>query len=388
MMDNELTRAVVFSIPLVSALVCFVMTVLDVGRNARRSVNRRIHMQAMTAYGVFALGWLLLSLYSIRPSSTSPVMPLLVPSVMLGCVLMFRMIRTVTDTGDGRRFPAAHFVAPAVMLVVMTVVWLTVGPARGGDIIGHTPAHDPVRTIVSGICLVYSVIYLACAMSRIRRFRSQMNRPKGRATAKRTGERAMFGNSHTRTLDRFFYNIVLELIVVPVPVFGMLCGVEPFTRGGWVWLVAVLPSAVAYIMSCLNLISDNYIVLETENRDHSESANHATRLARQRVDQYIDTKKPWLNPDFRIGDMAEDLFSNRAYVSAFINSEYGVNFNRFVNGFRLREVERLKNEARLKRQRVSMLQLILNAGFSSYRSYLRARENEELKMKSGESAAQ
>ncbi len=72
--------------------------------------------------------------------------------------------------------------------------------------------------------------------------------------------------------------------------------------------------------------------------------------------------------------MAEDLFSNRAYVSAFINSEYGMNFNRFVNGFRLREVERLREEAKRKKHHVSALQLILNAGFSSYRSYMRAKE--------------
>ena len=50
-----------------------------------------------------------------------------------------------------------------------------------------------------------------------------------------------------------------------------------------------------------------------------------------------------------------------------------MNFNRFVNGYRLAEVKRLKEEANRKNQRVSMLQLILNAGFSSYRSYMRAK---------------
>ena len=43
--------------------------------------------------------------------------------------------------------------------------------------------------------------------------------------------------------------------------------------------------------------------------------------------------------------MARDLFSNRTYISAFINREYGVNFNRFINNYRLKEVERLRSEA-------------------------------------------
>ena len=43
--------------------------------------------------------------------------------------------------------------------------------------------------------------------------------------------------------------------------------------------------------------------------------------------------------------MAKDLFSNRTYISAFINREYEMNFNRFINNYRLKEVERLQAEA-------------------------------------------
>ena len=39
--------------------------------------------------------------------------------------------------------------------------------------------------------------------------------------------------------------------------------------------------------------------------------------------------------------MAKDLFSNRTYISAFINREYEMNFNRFINNYRLKEVEKI-----------------------------------------------
>ncbi len=171
---------------------------------------------------------------------------------------------------------------------------------------------------------------------------------------------------------------------MPVPVFGLLLGIEPFAGAGLWLLLAVIPSRVIYAVACFDLLSDNYMVLPPEPvaapRNDSPPIH---RLSRERIDHYIETRKPWLNPAFRIGDMAEDLFSNRAYVSAFINSEYGVNFSRFVNGYRLEEVERLREEARRKKQRVPMLQLILNAGFSSYRSYLRAKDAAATALHSG-----
>ena len=71
--------------------------------------------------------------------------------------------------------------------------------------------------------------------------------------------------------------------------------------------------------------------------------------------------------------MARDLASNRTYISAFINREYGVNFNRFINNYRLKEVERLHAEAVQRKQKTPVLDIVLHAGFSNYRSYFRAK---------------
>lgn len=71
--------------------------------------------------------------------------------------------------------------------------------------------------------------------------------------------------------------------------------------------------------------------------------------------------------------MARDLLSNRTYISAFINREYGMNFNRFINNYRLKEVERLQSEAVQKKQKISSMEIVIHAGFSNYRSYFRAK---------------
>lgn len=94
----------------------------------------------------------------------------------------------------------------------------------------------------------------------------------------------------------------------------------------------------------------------------------------ERVEKYLEDKKPYLNPEFKITDMAKDLFSNRTYISAFINREYEVNFNRFINNYRLKEVERLQAEAVQRKQKISLMEIVIHAGFSNYRSYFRAKK--------------
>jgi AraC-like DNA-binding protein len=327
MISHELTRAVIFSIPLISALVCLTVTAFDV-RRSTGPVRRKIHFQTMTAYGVFALNWTILVAHELLPGLRAGAVVLFLPAAILSSALLLRMVHTMTGTGDEARIPRWHLLAPAVMALV-----------------------------------------------RIRQFQRRVTP----ARKKLSKGASAHENSHIRTLERFYWIIALELISVPVPVFGMLLGISPFTSGGLVWFFAVLPPVALHIMSCFYLLDDNYMILgcepETVSVPEASSPTPSVRgLTRERVDRYIDTRKPWLNPSFRLSDLSEDLYSNRAYVSAFINSEYGMNFNRFVNHFRLEEVERLREEALRKRQRVSMLQLILNAGFSSYRSYLRAKE--------------
>ncbi|MDR0506886.1 MAG: AraC family transcriptional regulator, partial [Dysgonamonadaceae bacterium] len=91
--------------------------------------------------------------------------------------------------------------------------------------------------------------------------------------------------------------------------------------------------------------------------------------------RYLLEKKPFLNPQLRITDMAVDLCSNRNYVSAFINREYGMNFSRLINRCRLKELKRLRLSP--EHADSTNMELVLAAGFSSYRSYLRVKSRED-----------
>ena len=109
---------------------------------------------------------------------------------------------------------------------------------------------------------------------------------------------------------------------------------------------------------------------KTPRREH-----HGETLTRKSVEEYFRKEKPWLNPAFRITDMVEHFDLNRSVISAFINKTYGVNFNRYLNRQRLKELKRLQKLTENRNKTTA--QLITQAGFSNGKHYLRALRAEE-----------
>ncbi|MDR2912989.1 MAG: hypothetical protein LBV38_06875 [Alistipes sp.] len=419
MIGQGFERAIVFSAPLVSALVCLTLVALDMRRGDTHPVRRAIHRQAMSTYCVFALTWMSMVLYSVWPAAFVWALPIVVPTMLLSYVLFYRTIRAITDTGHECEFPRVHFYGVVVVAVAMLSARLAVPIERLTGVIyglpGYgVPASNLAVYLVSATCLAYSWVYLGMSLAQIWHYRRS-------GTIRRRGGGVIFGkiaksslisgetsdgtvsgggatpntvsgatsnttsdkpggtisgtipsHSHARSLDLLFMAILVELIVLPASIFGLMLGLPPFADLGFSWAVVTVPAMIIYIAICDNLLSGNYIVIEPEVAKSPQPVESANRLTRERVERYLDDKKPWLDPSFRIGDMAGDLFTNRAYLSGFINKEYGANFSRLINALRIKEVERLREEAEERRRHVPIMQLILNAGFGNYRSYLRA----------------
>jgi AraC-like DNA-binding protein len=55
----------------------------------------------------------------------------------------------------------------------------------------------------------------------------------------------------------------------------------------------------------------------------------------------FDTHKIYRHPDLRITHISEKLNTNRTYISRLINDEFQVNFNEFVNRYRVEEAKEL-----------------------------------------------
>ena len=116
------------------------------------------------------------------------------------------------------------------------------------------------------------------------------------------------------------------------------------------------------------------VVTETataaEPQTEPRRRRHSGELNRSRFENFIRDRKPYLNPDYKITNLVEDLDVNRTTLSAFINQTYGVNFNRYLNRRRLKELEQLRLQP--ANQGKSISSLIDKVGFKDFRNYTRA----------------
>lgn len=87
---------------------------------------------------------------------------------------------------------------------------------------------------------------------------------------------------------------------------------------------------------------------------------HLQRLADQ-MNQILGDHKIYTNSELTICDLANELGTNRTYVSSSINICYNQNFNSYVNQFRLAEMK----DIILNRSDVTNKELIALCGFGS-----------------------
>jgi AraC-like DNA-binding protein len=77
----------------------------------------------------------------------------------------------------------------------------------------------------------------------------------------------------------------------------------------------------------------------------------------------LEKKKPYLEPELGLADLARLLEVPRNLLSAVINQELGVNFYDLVNGYRVKEFRALLADPRLQEEKI--LTLAFDAGFNS-----------------------
>ena len=84
----------------------------------------------------------------------------------------------------------------------------------------------------------------------------------------------------------------------------------------------------------------------------------------------MDAERPWRDSELTLADLAERLGSTPHKLSEVLNSEVGQTFYDFVNGYRVREVQRRikAGEARA----LKMLALAMDAGFASKSTFNQA----------------
>ena len=89
----------------------------------------------------------------------------------------------------------------------------------------------------------------------------------------------------------------------------------------------------------------------------------------ERLLEYMKNKKPYLNPELSLQDLANDLNLTRHQLSALINKKQHINFYSFINLYRVNEVKNLLVNPDMKDYK--LITLAFEAGFNSKASFNR-----------------
>lgn len=92
-----------------------------------------------------------------------------------------------------------------------------------------------------------------------------------------------------------------------------------------------------------------------------------------RLNQYMDTKKPYLNPDINLPQLSKDLNIPSHYLSQVINENIGLNFFDFINRYRVEEIKSKIIDP--KYTNYSILGIAFESGFNSKSAFNRVFKN-------------
>lgn len=366
MIARGLVEAFAFSTPVVCAVGCMLMMLMDAHNCKRNRQEKRLRLYLAFIYFVTALGWLGMVLYVVSPDGYISYHTVFLLALMLDQVMFYRLVAILTDTGSSRPFNRLHIVIPFVITAVSLGCDLFVPSEKQMNVVygGEGAASDVwfgvVYASTSVVFIVYNTLYPLLSLRNIRRYRRFV---------------VDYSSEAQRTsLDWLFGIQLLILLCIPVPLAGILLGIDTFSSPWFVWLGA-LPYFAYYIILCYNMLDGNYLIIQPDAAAEEAIQDKETTIDRKQFERYLREKKPYLDPKLRITDLAAGLNTNRSYLSAFINREYGMNFSRFVNRCRLTELDKLRLSPRYSGK--SNMELVLMAGFGNYRNYLRVKKEED-----------
>lgn len=374
--SEQLMPLTILLAPIFSTLAILLVLILDVRHSPKSLWPVKGNVLAMMCCTV--VNWGSLVFYFFYPEIFAIINAPVFFALSMVQVFFYGFIFHITRLDAGERFPRYHYYMPAILtLALLAVSFIT--PFEGQvEIIkaqGKCTNEDyrlfymvsnskiPVRTL-------YSVVYLSLSFYRLRNYRKRVrdysaNEEKG----------------HLRWLSVY---LILTTGLTPMPIFKLLLTERLSVINSSVMPAYYLLFTFQYAYLCYYVVKEKYVLMTDKevNDSHESTAITPTattdtdtpqlkknQLTREVFDQFMATQRPYLNADLKITDLVAELNINRTYLSAFINSEYGVNFSSYINQCRLKEYERLQTLP--EKQGYSPQELALMAGFGSYKSLLR-----------------
>jgi AraC-like DNA-binding protein len=113
-----------------------------------------------------------------------------------------------------------------------------------------------------------------------------------------------------------------------------------------------------------------YLIKDSQTFGKTSKEEYIDVIITDELDKFFSEKKPYLNANYKISDLEKQLGVSREAISAFTKKRFGVNFNQFLDLWRILELRELRSK--LENEDVSIGKLCVRAGFRDTQHYVRA----------------
>lgn len=376
-MNTQLFIAVLtFALPMFSAALCCAI-LLPCGTDQSktgRSLQKLLTVYLLTA----AFGWFSMLIYPYFPKLFVYIQSFTYLSFLLVQLIFYHFVFNITKLDPQKRFPWGHYLLPVLICSTLFVwsffvpfeVQLKIVASKALVIPEGYHAYYYLFTSKLIARFVFSLLYTSLSLVRLLHYRKAV--------------KDFSANDEKSSLGWFNILIVLSFGFLLMPIIGVTAGrITVYT----VILPAVFTAVIVaaqHVILTRNILKGKYLTLEHEpfivecsedgrdEPDSDESARIQQKLSASTLETFMEAHRPYLDPNLRIIDLAQKLGTNRTYLSALINDTYGMNFSRYINTLRFKELEKITNDPSC--DKLPLNKRIVAAGFGSYRNYKRFKE--------------
>ncbi|MEP5611018.1 MAG: helix-turn-helix domain-containing protein [Cyclobacteriaceae bacterium] len=136
------------------------------------------------------------------------------------------------------------------------------------------------------------------------------------------------------------------------------------------YVLALINSIFIQSLAIFFITKPEIILFETRKK-YKQSSLDFTQF--KRISHQITNlmnQEIYLDPDLTLEDFSEALETNKNYISQVINQEFGINFNDYLNRFRIEKARELLHNP--DKKSLKLLGIALESGFNNKTSFTRA----------------
>lgn len=367
MTTTDIIQVVGFSLPMFAALVCALFMAIHLKNATEKAQKKLVKIMIMTYISAVSC-WFGVIVYVVDYDCFVGYNTLFFFSLMFDQVLLYHFLFIITGTGRQERFNSLHYLIPVILTLIMGI-WSLAVPYEVQYYIVETrgePApgylwYSRFFSATVPIFILYNILYPLLGLFRVRAYQKEV---------------VNYSADEQRASAGWLYKLIfLVWLTLPVASGVLFVHKRVFFGSALTAMGALLP-IFQYLIICYNLMSGNYVIIQPAAMEDGVKDNaKTTKIDKKKFEAYVKDRKPYLNPKLKITDMCTDLGTNRSYLSSFINNEYGMNFSSYINRQRLDELDKIRLAP--LRKGMDGIDLVLCAGFSSYRSYIRVKKRED-----------